>query len=64
MWLRVFARGRIVDAVVVPVVVAVVLPVVTEFFRTLLVVATELVLSRRPPFRGRLLGVVVICSFC
>lgn len=36
-----------------------------EFFRTLPVVdATELVLSLRPPALGRLLGVVVMCSFC
>jgi hypothetical protein len=37
-----------------------------EFFLTLpgLLEATELVLSLRPPARGRLLGVVVICNFC
>ena len=36
----------------------------TEFFRTRPVVVIELVLSLRPPFLGRELGVVVIWSFC
>ena len=60
IWAMVFARGRarIVEAPPSPLLTGVGAGPEMEFLRTLpVLVATEVVLSRREPARGRLLGV-------